>query len=71
MSHCNFYLLVLQMWCRVRISNPGDAGSICSIHNRNYTVEVSHPLRFVRVLSTAQPELLTVLSLPFTGLSFE
>lgn len=46
-------LLVLQMWSRVCISYLGDFGSICSLHDRNYTVEVRHPLRFIGVLSVA------------------
>lgn len=46
---CCFFLnlVVLQMWSRVCISDLGDFGSICSLHDRNYTVEVRHPLRFV------------------------
>lgn len=48
-----FNLLVLQMWSRVCISYLGDFGSICSLHDRNYAVEVRHPLRFIGVLSVA------------------
>lgn len=59
------------MWCRVCFSNPGDAGSLRSLHDRNYPVEVRHALRLIYGLGVAKPELLTALSLHLTGPSFE
>lgn len=41
------------MWRRVCFSNSGDTGSLRSIHDRNYAVEVRHALGFIRVLRVA------------------